>query len=49
MPRKQNKDTVEAVDINPDYGYDYGVAEIKDNNDYYFDDVDDDIENENKN
>ena len=35
--RKRNtEDGKENVDINPDYGYDYGDAEIRDNNDYYF-------------
>ena len=27
----------ESIDYNPDYGVDYGEAEIRDQNDYYFD------------
>ena len=37
MKIKRNKVNDEvSIDINPDYGYDYGEAEIRDTNDYYF-------------
>ena len=33
---RNQHDTGIGEDVNPDYGYDYGEAEIKDVNDYYF-------------
>ena len=36
MRKGSNTDEEEGVDINPDYGCDYGEFEIRDNNDYYF-------------
>ena len=36
-----NKDALEGIDMNPDYGADYydgGECEVKDASDYYFED-----------
>ena len=41
--RKSETNDQESIDINPDYGYDYGEAEIRDVNDYYFADDYEDI------
>ena len=44
--KRDNAAARESIDENPDYnneGYDGGGCEVKDNNDYYFEDTPDDI------